>query len=136
MNNTATLNKRRVYYANRAGQVRTGHWRGFNCWGATKFVLGANDRLEWVNGWEMQRWLKLATGEIYRPAKAGDILAVWEYGLSHTAVYLGNGKYFHKRESNTSEITTLAGVRKIYRGKCTWHRALTPEQLIAMEVAL
>lgn len=122
MENTLTLNKHRVYYANRTGQTRTGFWGGFNCWGATLFTLGARRKLEWVECREMENWLMENTRPIHRPRKQGDILVVERYDLEHTAVYIGDGKYFHKRGPNTAEITDLAGVRRIYKGRYSWRR--------------
>lgn len=117
--NTAVLNVRRVRYANN----RYKHPRAYyNCWGATLFVLGHARILQWIECGVMRRWLEENTEPIHRPRKPGDIVAVYGWGLEHTAVYLGNGKYFHKMGSNRAEITDLAGVRKIYDGKYEFKR--------------
>lgn len=119
---TGVLNRRRVYHANNRGKHST---YDFNCWGATLYVLGDRDRLKWVDHREMDEFLVEETEPIYRPAKKGDILTVSVWGrLTHTAVYMGNGRYFHKRGSNSAEITNLAGVRKIYRGEYKWRRLI------------
>ena len=117
-----TLNRRRVTYANHRGRMPHYERPYFNCWGATMFVLGGADRLNWLSGWRMQQWLDQNTREIYRPRKPGDIVAVHAWGLEHTAVYIGNSKYFHKQGGNVSEITDLAGIRRTYRGAYTFLR--------------
>lgn len=88
----------------------------FNCWGATLFVLGVKTRLYWEDELAMDRWLEENTKELYRPRKKGDILVVKDlFGiLKHTAVYMGDGKYFHKRGGGIAEVTNLEGVRKVY----------------------
>lgn len=122
---TLELNKRRIYYSN----CRKNKYRGdYNCWGATQFVLGFTDRLRWI--WdesEMQRWLDMYAEKIYRPKKPGDILAIHEtfFGhtyLRHTAVYLGDGKYFHKQGSAKADITTIQGIKDTYSGTCSFLR--------------
>ena len=95
----------------------------FNCWGATLYSLGYSKRLRWVNGDEMIEWLDENTFVVPMDyLQIGDILVLWRgedrndftYPLEHTAVYLGKGKYFHKRGSSCSEIATLEDVRAIY----------------------
>lgn len=120
----STLNKNRVYHANRKGKHGGS---GFNCWGATLFVLGHADTLLWQNCTYMTRWLEDETVEIEEATKPGDIIAVWSYCLEHTAVYIGHGRYFHKRGSNEAEILTLEGVKDIYPGEYTFRRLIGAE---------
>lgn len=118
------LNPRRVNYANSRGNNAPSIHR-FNCYGATRFVLGQAKRLYWTTFSEMQRWLDDNTIKIYRPSKPGDIVTVHVYRdkwLQHTAVYIGNGKYFHKKGSNISEITDLKGIRQTYDGVYAYRR--------------
>lgn len=110
-----TLKRNRLYYANSRG--KTVYYReDFNCWGATAFVLGITDNLRWIENYKMMEILTEKT-EIVRTEEIqrGDILVIYESKwLHHTAVYLGRGKYFHKRGMNTSEITDIDGVIAIY----------------------
>lgn len=52
----------------------------------------------------------------FKERQRGDILVIYKGGkwLHHTAVYLGNKKFFHKRGMNTSEITDIKGIVRIY----------------------
>lgn len=121
MNNNNNFNKRRFYYANIKG--KGGHY-GFNCWGATLFVLGQAKRLEWVTCGTMDRFLENKTKPV-AIWEIGDILVIRDgRWLEHTAVYIGGGLYFHKRGPNTSEVTDIKGVRKIYGGDVREHRRL------------
>lgn len=113
------INAKRMYYANRKGKdIRNGF--RFNCWGATAYVLELDHKLTWLECYGMVDLLEDYTVIISEESiQRGDILAIYtknKYGtyLEHTAVYLGRGRYFHKRGSNTSEITNLAGVIRIY----------------------
>ena len=112
MKTTTNLNKQRVYYSNRKGRFPT--W-GFNCWGATMFVLNVTARLRWVYEWNMREFLEEETEAVVDKIQAGDILVMWSgFNLWHTAVYIGNHKFFHKKGSNCAEITTLDGVKREY----------------------
>lgn len=113
-NNDNNLNKSRMYYAHKKGKNGTS---GFNCWGATLFVLGVNDRLEWTRDYVMERFLKHDTEEVKdeNDLQMGDILVMREFGrLEHTAVYLRKDTYFHKRGHFCSEITSLQGIQDTY----------------------
>lgn len=113
MQTTSVLNNERLNTANEQGAYPT--W-GFNCWGATLFVLEGDDSLRWVEDDEMTDWLYDNTDPIEEPTKDGDILVLWRYGsLWHTAVYMGEGQYFHKKGSNEAEITDISGVFGAYR---------------------
>lgn len=114
------LNKRRITYTHSNAKDH-GSW-DFNCWGATLFVLNQADKLQWLDCDDMQEWLDKNTTRIYRPRKAGDIVAVHDDCLEHTAVYLGRGRYFHKKGAGRAEVTTLDGIREIYSGEYTFYR--------------
>ena len=111
------LKQRRLYYANNRGKVIY-YRRDFNCWGATAFVLGIEDKLKWIEEEEMVGILEENTTIVETEARQrGDILTIYDgggYRLSHTAVYLGRGKFFHKRGMNISEITDIGGIIRIY----------------------
>jgi hypothetical protein len=118
--------KRKVSYANNSNnRVRS----DYNCWGATQFVLGFAKRLRWIENHEMYEWLNENTHRIYRPSKWGDILAIYysdaddrPWGLKHTAVYMGNGQYFHKRGACPAQIVTLKEIKETYSGVCVFTR--------------
>ena len=110
------LNRRRVYHANSRAKYPTG---AFNCWGATLFVLGEIDRLRWVELTEMSSWIRERTKEVEQEEiMIGDVVVLTYddslYDLEHTATYIGNGKFFHKKGSNYGEITDLDGVYESY----------------------
>lgn len=108
------MNNNRLYYSNNRGKRVT--W-GFNCWGATAFVLNLVDRLQWLQDWQMEDILHDYTKVVNEnEIKRGDILVMCYMSgtLKHTAVYLGRGKYFHKRGSNFSEITDMNGICRVY----------------------
>lgn len=111
-----TLKRNRLYYANNRGKQRY-HSGDFNCWGATAFVLGMTDNLVWIECGTMMNILTEKTTVVeYKERQRGDILVIYEGGkwLHHTAVYLGRKKFFHKRGMNTSEITDIRGIVRIY----------------------
>ena len=103
----------RLYYSNQKGKYGT---RKFNCWGSTAFVLGIRDRLYWLGMYEMEAILEEYTDVIEETdIQRGDILTIYDQGgLTHTAIYLGRGRYFQKKGGNNSEITDIGGVFEIY----------------------
>lgn len=107
------MNNNRLYYSNQRGKYGTTR---FNCWGATAFILGIEYRLRWLQEFEMNEILKENTVIISDDKKQrGDILTIYNsWSLEHTAIYLGRGKYFHKKGGNNSEITDINGVYAIY----------------------
>lgn len=110
------LKQRRLYYANNRGKARY-YASDFNCWGATAFVLGITDRLRWIENYNMMEILTEQTIIVeFKERQRGDILVIYKGGkwLHHTAVYLGHKKFFHKRGMNTSEITDIGGIVRIY----------------------
>lgn len=107
------MKNNRLYYSNQKGKYGG---LQFNCWGATAFILGLEDRLRWIEIREIGNLLECCTTIISdREIKRGDILTIYgKYCLEHTAVYLGRGRYFHKMGGLNSEITDLNGVYEIY----------------------
>lgn len=112
------LNKTNLKIANKEGK---GQNASFNCWGATLFVLNATNCLEWTNDYEMEYFLETKTFPIYEyQLKEGDILVLYgdeyfgENQLSHTAVYIGNGEYWHKKGELEAETIRLEEILDIY----------------------
>lgn len=101
----------------------------FNCWGATLFCLNEIEELEWISQTEMEDYLNTHTVKVDNKFKKGDILALFneddeyvreleefsgECGLLHTAVYLYQDKFFHKRGGLNAEIATLEQILADY----------------------
>lgn len=88
----------------------------FNCWGATQYILDKNPELEWIDKEAMEEFLDDNTVIIEKEdLKRGDILCLYDsIGLSHTAVYIRNGVYFHKKGCNNGEYATLESITDIY----------------------
>ena len=76
----------------------------YNCWGATqKFFQPRQNKLHWADENEMKDWLETYT--VKCNPKKHNIVAIYDNeGLIHTAVHIGQGKYYHKRGSYTAEI--------------------------------
>lgn len=107
---------------------------GGNCWGTTLFLLGQQKGINAVESFEMDDFLKRNTKAIKKP-RIGDIL-VLRYKtksiakrvedesyydcldanlLSHTALYIGNGKYLHQAGyCGPIRKDSLKGVLNIY----------------------
>lgn len=104
----------------------------FNCWGTTLYIQGVLDEPYWVYGKDMSDWLKSNT--YYVPeneVKRGDILVMRDRedtsdqtSLVHTAVYLGDGVYFHKSGSAPAEYTSKHGVIDSYYHTHHTHRRM------------
>lgn len=107
----AIINESNLNEANEQGQV----WNGsFNCWGATLYILGKVQILEWINRKTIEKFLKKSTYKV-KEAKKGDILVLYAFDkIIHTAIYIENNKLFHKRGGNVSEFTTVSGVKDCY----------------------
>ena len=106
-------------------KIDYGH--NLNCWGTTVFVLGAVDRIHWANGKVMREWLESTTRPLEPKEKRqrGDILVMFdeafllccddpESGITHTAVYVGGGKYFHKCGAGKARYDNQTGVLSSY----------------------
>ena len=96
------LNKTNVSKMKRKGM--TGE---FNCWGATAHALGAIKKPYWVCGHDMNSFIRKFTKSKSGEFKEGDIVVIYntdggrlkkmaEYDLIHTAVYIGDGMWYHK----------------------------------------
>lgn len=115
-----TIDTKRLAEADKLGQSPT---RSFNCHGATAYVthLADTNDLRWIQPDDMAPLLQNNTTEIQPlDIQRGDILALFDSRhndfdkLIHTATYLGQGNYWHKRGSAASEHTTLSGVIDTY----------------------
>jgi hypothetical protein len=87
---------------------KMGNTRKLNCWGATLLILKEKNRLEWVTARRMDKFLKRRTKNVNdanKGLKLGDILVIRDKDseLVHTAVYVGNDNWFHKRGALNSQ---------------------------------
>lgn len=108
--------------------------QGSNCWGTTLFVLGQQKNRKAVTALVMDSFIKIYTKKIKKP-QVGDILVLRyksdssaqrsednHYALcrearllSHTAIYIGQGKYLHQAGyGGPIREDTLKEVLKIY----------------------
>jgi len=119
---TTLLNGTNIKKAHRQGKDGTCE---FNCWGTTLFILSQTDKLEWVGSTYMKPFLKNKTmPKVNQGFEKGDILVLWGNAwhsngvehkeLIHTAVYVGNGKFFHKKGMDESCYDTLEDVLHSY----------------------
>jgi len=120
------LNETRMNEAKEQGKGGTSQ---FNCWGCTLFILDISEDLYWVDNEEITKFIDCNTSIIIKP-KIGDILVLYVYPdvewldeedvdpdilrISHTAVYVGDGKWFHKRGCNQSEFVTEKEIKEVY----------------------
>ncbi len=100
-----------------------------NCWGTTLYCLGAlNGKLRNLQADETWAWLTLYTKRIskwngVRKRSFGDILIItnksaWYHHLVHTALYLGDGLYFHQQGYEGKWlIGSLKEIQGIYTGE-------------------
>lgn len=104
----------------------TGNYGPGNCWGTTLWTLRAYEQPKFIGTDEMQLWLDRNTVSVERPS-FGDILVIHSNGsdvwgppegvLSHTAIRLGNGIYWHQAGSGgLYKIGSLKEVLKQYPG--------------------
>jgi cell wall-associated NlpC family hydrolase len=94
-----------------------GYCPKFNCWGATQYALGHRKKYGWVGEQVMWRWLKSKTVLVSDDHQVGDILVISDnrYNqLIHTAVYLGDGIWFHKEGKFEASFHTKQTVIKKY----------------------
>lgn len=79
-----------------------------NCWGTTLWTIKAYEQPKFIGTDEMQLWLDRNTVPVERPC-FGDILVIHANGsdfwvrngvLSHTALRIGNGLYWHQAGSH------------------------------------
>jgi hypothetical protein len=93
-----------------------------NCWALTMLIWGALDMPKWAAPEEIEEWLFLNTHEAIGKPRPGDVLVMrspFNYGrpncIEHTAVYMGNGDFWHKPGIDVGQWTTLADMKKIYK---------------------
>lgn len=95
----------------------------FNCWGATLYALGATKQLFWADDDDINDFIETKTTEVSGKLKKGDILALYDrIGISHTAVYIGGGKWFHKRGGLDSRYDSKNDVLDDYYLYCTHYK--------------
>lgn len=118
-----------------------------NCWGTTLHALGGQERLRFVDCEDMDRWLSLNTRSVvkpafgdvlvvradgvarcscmterYEPKDCGGLdceLDDWDAAgtLSHTALYVGEGLYWHQiGAGGMFRLDTLEAVKLVYPG--------------------
>jgi hypothetical protein len=88
----------------------------FNCWAGTLMYFNELKTPRWIEQREMIQWMEANTKRVTRKRK-NDIIALFDggnEGLLHTAVYLGDGKVWHKKGANVAEITTIEKMLKVY----------------------
>jgi len=109
-----------MYLKQKAEYIQNlGHTRKLNCWGATLLLLKEKRRLGWVSEERMEKFLKQKTMNVNKGFKIGDI-AVFRDGydvLQHTATYVGNGEWFHKRGGLDSRKERLLEIAKDYQSE-------------------
>lgn len=103
---------------------------GPNCWNTTMWVHGATDQRNWIDQDVIKNWVDRACMPIKaEDVKIGDICLFFnnrdEKDLWHSAVYIGEGLWFHKRGTHYRyEITSWAHImlQNIYKddsdGEC------------------
>lgn len=86
-----------------------------NCWGASMLYLGVLKHPQWLNEKEMRKLLKENVYETLE-LKVNDIYAIYniEGALAHTAIYLGNGEFWHKAGNSRTEVTTKNKIDTMY----------------------
>lgn len=103
----------------------------FNCWGATQYALGERKKYAWITERVMCQWICEKTVKVEKNSlKIGDILVIScnEYNkLIHTAVYIGNGKWFHKQGKFETSIMTKEEIIKIYTNLRFFWDGTTPK---------
>ena len=111
-------------------KAETDSWT-FNCWGGTLYALNQTDILEWVDQCTMIDFLDDNTQIVDSDKlEIGDILALWinKYCLvlEHTAVYIGEGVFWHKVGGKESEFGNQEQIQDKYpNGKYPQIRRLT-----------
>lgn len=105
-------------------QLSKNSWNNdFNCWGTTLYILNELPYLSWVDEFDMQEFLDKKTKPVTDNLQKGDILVLYNTNvtkgnrdhLAHTAVYVGGGRWFHKRGPQDSRFSTKKEVILDYR---------------------
>lgn len=96
------------------------HTDDFNCWGATQFIAGGQDHLEWVDNEAMSEWLQSNYQPIPKTAvQEGDIVALFSgdkehLRLIHTAYAVDKSHFVHKLGRNVARLESLNKVLRSY----------------------
>lgn len=92
-----------------------------NCWALTMMICGALDEPKWARLEEVEQWLATCTHAYEGEPRPGDIFVMRSHRnhgrihcIEHTAMYLGNGTYWHKPGSDVGQYTTLEQMQYIY----------------------
>lgn len=119
------VNESKLQQAHREGKKGN---CGFNCFGASLFVLGRVAKLYWVDCPEITEFINNNTFQI-NEVQRGDLLIMYaedycddytddqnDEGLIiiHTAVYMGNEEWFHKEGVSRSSFGTQDDVLDSY----------------------
>ena len=94
-----------------------------NCWALTMLIYGGLKAPKWVTADEIEQWLADNTVDAIGEPRSGDILVMrskYNYSrencIEHTAIYMGNGDYWHKPGNDVGQYTTLAFMQRLYAG--------------------
>lgn len=131
------INQSNLEEAHERGKEGNGR---FNCYCTSLFVLGKREELYWIDCPEITVFINNNTIEVTE-IQEGDILVMYakdnlkeyleqqnEDGLIiiHTAVYIGNEEWFHKKGGNGSSFVTEEEVRDSYDNEyCNYRRINT-----------
>jgi len=95
-----------------------------NCWNSTLLFHKVPVPRRWEDDETIQAWLRANTRRYEQhPRRYGDILWIGDEDedyIKHTAVYVGNGWYWHKDGDRIAEFATLDRVLQRY-GDADWH---------------
>lgn len=140
-------NRRKVcMQAIRHTRKLVGTYGAGNCWGTTLWMLGRLEELTDVDANEMEQFLQDKTALVSRPA-FGDVLVIHSeetdvcgdcytchethgescdnLGLQHTAIYIGEGMYWHQRGFyGPWLIQPLEDITDTYQGEVTHRRVI------------
>ena len=93
-----------------------------NCWGSTQFALNHTKVASWSERSDMENFLSLHSTPVnMHEIKTGDILVMRDlFGtLLHTALYMGNGLFWHKPGSNCARNEKFSEIRSLYTRICS-----------------
>lgn len=92
-----------------------------NCWALTMLICGGIRRPTWAHVDQVEEWLEDKTHDIDDAPRAGDIFIMRsrfargrDRCMEHTAVYMGNGIYWHKPGADVGQYTTMADMQEQY----------------------
>jgi hypothetical protein len=92
--------------------------RSFNCWGATLLYFNIIETPMWINQGRMSREIETNFSRLKSKKKLrlNDMAAFYDKNgdLVHTAVLVGDNKWFHKRGSNVCAIDEMVSIMVVY----------------------